>query len=68
MDPRKLPRTILDAFSIKNVMENSFKIRSPENMKFDANWLPTWTRNRGQNSLKIDAKTGIETDQENHEN
>jgi hypothetical protein len=37
-------------------------------MKFYAKRLPKWSQNRCQNSLKIDARTGIEKDQENHEN
>ena len=57
-----------EPFSIKNTIENSSKNRSRKNMENNAKRLPKWSRNRCQNSSKINAKTGIEKDQENHEN
>ena len=36
-------------------------------MKIDAKRLPKWSQNRCQNASRIDARTGIEKDQENHE-
>ena len=36
-------------------------------MEFDAKGVPKWNQNRHQNSSKINAKTGNEKDQENHQ-
>ena len=36
-------------------------------MEFDAEWIPKWTQHRFQFTSKINATTGIEIDQENHE-
>ena len=52
--------------SIKNAIQNSFKNRSRKNMEINAKRLPKWSRKRCQNSLKTNAKTGIEKDLENH--
>ena len=60
--------SLLGAISMKNTIENSLKNRSRKNMENNAKRLPKWSRNRCQNSSKINAKTGIEKDQENHEN
>ena len=53
--------------SIKTAIENSFKNRSRKNRENNGKRLPTWSQNRCQNSSKINAKTGIEKDQERHE-
>jgi hypothetical protein len=50
-----------------NPLKKLCKNQSPKNMKNEAKTLPKWSRNRCQNSSKINAKTGIEKDQENHE-
>ena len=50
-----------------NPFKKLSKNQSPKNMKFDAKRLPKWSRNRCQNASRIDARTGIEKDQENHE-
>jgi hypothetical protein len=36
-------------------------------MEIDAKWFPKWSQNRCRNSLKINAKTGIEKEKEHHE-
>ena len=36
-------------------------------MEFDAKGVPKWNKNRYQKSLKINAKTYNEKDQENHQ-
>jgi hypothetical protein len=51
----------------KNRFKKSSKKRSPQNMKFDAKGIPKCSQNRCQNSSKINAKTGNEKDQENHQ-
>jgi len=52
---------------MKNPFKKLYKNPSPKNMKFDAKRLPKWSRNRCKNASRIDARTGIEKDQENHE-
>ena len=59
---------ILESFSMKNPFKKLSKNQSPKNMKFDAKRLPKWSPKRCQNASTIDARTGIEKDQENHEN
>jgi hypothetical protein len=57
-----------EPFSIKKVIGKSFKNQSRKALKINAKRLPKWSQNRCQNASKIDARTGIEKDQENHEN
>jgi hypothetical protein len=59
--------SLLGPFSIKKTIKKLYKNRSPKNMKFDAKRLPKWSQNRCQNASRIDARPGIEKDQENHE-
>ena len=58
---------IFDHKSIKNRFKKSSRKRSPQNIKFDAKGVPKWSQNRCQKSSKINAKTGNEKDQENHQ-
>jgi hypothetical protein len=53
--------------SVKNAIENSPQNRSQKIIENNTNSLPKWSRNQYQNSLKINARTGIETNHENHE-
>ena len=50
---------------IKNATENKVKNRSRENMKIHPK-VATLSQTRGQHSSIINAKTGIETNQEHH--
>jgi len=59
--------SLLASFSIKKTIKKLSKNQSAKNMKFYAKRLPKWSRNRCQNASRIDARTGIEKDQENHE-
>ena len=60
--------SLLGAFSIKNTIENSSKNRQRKNIENNCKRLAKWSRNRCQNASKINARTGIETDQGNHQN
>jgi hypothetical protein len=57
----------LGANSGKNAIGNSFKSIAKKHGKVTKR-LPKWSPNQFQKTKKIDAKTGIEKDQENHEN
>ena len=50
-----------------NTIQKTFKNPSPQNMKIYTKRLPKWSRHRCQNSLKINATTGTDTDKENHQ-
>jgi hypothetical protein len=54
--------------SVKIAIGNSSKNRARKNKETNTKELPKWSQNRCQNSSKINAKTGIEKDQENQEN
>ena len=56
-----------DQKSITNRFNKSSNKRSPKNMEFDAKGVPKGSRNRCQNSSKINAKTCNGKDQENHQ-
>ena len=56
-----------DQKSLRHRFPNSSKKRSTNNMEFDAKGVPKWNKNRYQKSLKINAKTCNEKDQDNHQ-
>jgi len=67
MSPGKFRRTHFGTISTKKLIKKSMQKSMLKKHKNNCKRLPKWSRNRCQNASKINARTGIEKDQGNHQ-